>query len=73
LPTRAPDAPFFPQTFTRAFSDMSRVFRERFGRIDYLLGDQDTAFLKGFQKHLDKHNIRRFHDKTPNKISQVER
>ncbi len=52
---------------------MSRVFRERFGRIDYLLGDQDTAFLKGFQKHLDKHNIRRFHDKTPNKISQVER
>jgi len=61
------------KSFTRAFADMARVFSQRFGRVDLLLGDEDTAFEKNFQAYLDRQNIRRFHDRSPNKIAQVER
>jgi len=59
--------------FKKAFEDMRNVFANRFGDVTFLLGDQDTAFESVFQKFLDELDIRRFHDKTAFKISQVER
>jgi hypothetical protein len=61
------------QGFRTAFDDMRRVFERRFGAVRYILGDQDTAFEKNFQKSLDRRRIGRFHDETAFKISQVER
>ena len=64
---------FLFQSFTRAFASMKAVFEKRFGRLDFLLADQDTSYESGFQKYLDRLNIRRFHDKSYQKIAQVER
>ena len=61
------------RTFRTAFADMRKVFERRFGSVDFILGDQDTAFEKDFQRFLDELSIGRFHDRTAFKISQVER
>lgn len=52
---------------------MREVFENRYGELQLLLADQDTAYLKEFQSFLNNLRIERFHDKTVNKISQVER
>jgi len=61
------------QTFTFAFNSIRKEYVKRFGSLDLLLVDQDTAYQRTFAKHLAKNNIATFSDRSANKISLIER
>lgn len=52
---------------------MRKIVEPIYGPIRTLQTDQDTSYLKTFQKHLDKNNIKRKNDARFNKISNTER
>jgi hypothetical protein len=61
------------QAFTLAFSSMCKQVEGRFGKIRTLESDEDTAFLKSFQRHLDARGIRRQTERRYQKNSVTER
>lgn len=66
---RNKDSASMRRAFARARPDMEK----RFGRIRTLTGDEDTAFQKDFQAHLDRRGITRKHEVRYMKSSKVER